>query len=718
MNNVIINPTDKSVLDLRYLKLGTVASSVSASDWLDQAVKTTSSPTFNIPTVSGLTFATYNMMRNGPASGNFFLYGAGNATMSGTYNQGIFPGAVDGITTGSSNIGIGFQALGAVTEGYGNTAIGSYAGANITTGGSNFALGYFALGTLTTGSNNTAMGSDALRGITLASGGNTAYGASAGASITTANGCTYIGAYANAYDTVTTVSYSGAFGYVGRVARDNTYVIGPEQWPYTSWIGFGVAYPNYFLSLNGEAARTIAMERHPTTNSAGYNLTVMAGGSTKNMVATISITAAGSGYHAADVLTIYNAQGGNGATVTVDTVDGSGAVTGVTLTTKGSNYTTGTKTTTVAPAGGTGCTINVLTLQSATNANGGNLILASGIASGTGSSSVVIQTSPVGTTGATDNTLVNTLTIDPNTITFGAAGTTNKTLTINSAGGAGAVTAQLYTAAYGVYLTSSAWMSQAAPSGYEIRGNASSYYYIQNSTAGNVATAAINFGTGDASFGLFSTSAGSIWSTIPLMGAPTGTPSTSGGSMADGTYYYVVTAIDGAGGQTYKGTQSAAVTVTGGGTGSVSLTWTARVGAVSYKVYRTTVTNVYTSPALIGNPTTNSLVDTLLTPTAGNPNAGSTAYITKFTAAGNSWYNGGNFGIGTAVPTALLHVAGTSLFTGTTTHTGSMIVKSVTDAGPMTATNGTVAEIVYNTSDSKFYGCTVTGTPATWVAFN
>ena len=56
--------------------------------------------------------------------------------------------------------------------------------------------------------------------------------------------------------------------------------------------------------------------------------------------------------------------------------------------------------------------------------------------------------------------------------------------------------------------------------------------------------------------------------------------------------------------------------------------------------------------------------------------------------------------------------------TDTNTFVGRMIVRSVTDAGPMTATNGTVAEIVWNTSDSKFYGCSVTGTPATWVALN
>lgn len=49
---------------------------------------------------------------------------------------------------------------------------------------------------------------------------------------------------------------------------------------------------------------------------------------------------------------------------------------------------------------------------------------------------------------------------------------------------------------------------------------------------------------------------------------------------------------------------------------------------------------------------------------------------------------------------------------------GRLNVGKVTDAGPMTATDGTVGDIVFNTSNSKFYGCTVSGTPATWVAFH
>lgn len=79
-----------------------------------------------------------------------------------------------------------------------------------------------------------------------------------------------------------------------------------------------------------------------------------------------------------------------------------------------------------------------------------------------------------------------------------------------------------------------------------------------------------------------------------------------------------------------------------------------------------------------------------------------------------------------AAPTTIsntLSVTGNSTLgdasTDTITCTGRLLVRSVTDAGPMTATPGTQREIVYNTSDSKFYGCTVThGTAATWVALN
>jgi hypothetical protein len=43
-------------------------------------------------------------------------------------------------------------------------------------------------------------------------------------------------------------------------------------------------------------------------------------------------------------------------------------------------------------------------------------------------------------------------------------------------------------------------------------------------------------------------------------------------------------------------------------------------------------------------------------------------------------------------------------------------VRVVTDAGPMTSTNGSVGQLVYNTSDTTLYVCSVAGSPATWVA--
>ena len=80
---------------------------------------------------------------------------------------------------------------------------------------------------------------------------------------------------------------------------------------------------------------------------------------TRGPIATVSLGAGGSGYTAGDVLTITQALSASG-TVTVATVDGSGAVTGVTLLAAGTGYLAANG---LATTGGTGtlCTINVLT---------------------------------------------------------------------------------------------------------------------------------------------------------------------------------------------------------------------------------------------------------------------------------------------------------------------------------------------------------------------
>lgn len=72
------------------------------------------------------------------------------------------------------------------------------------------------------------------------------------------------------------------------------------------------------------------------------------------------------------------------------------------------------------------------------------------------------------------------------------------------------------------------------------------------------------------------------WAAAPA--APTGTPSGSGGTILTGTYYGLVIALDAYGGQSVIGALSTGVAVTGP-TGSISWSWTAVAGAVSYRLY-------------------------------------------------------------------------------------------------------------------------------------
>jgi len=107
------------------------------------------------------------------------------------------------------------------------------------------------------------------------------------------------------------------------------------------------------------------------------------------------------------------------------------------------------------------------------------------------------------------------------------------------------------------------------------------------------------------------------------------TPSATGGSMATGTYYYAVTALDKAGNETTRSVESASVAVTGPN-GSVSLKWRPIIGAYGYKVYRTTTSGTYGASSLVislgtaATSTANSLVefvDTYGSTVSGQPPA-------------------------------------------------------------------------------------------------
>lgn len=118
-----------------------------------------------------------------------------------------------------------------------------------------------------------------------------------------------------------------------------------------------------------------------------------------------------------------------------------------------------------------------------------------------------------------------------------------------------------------------------------------------------------------------------VGGTIPAaLTTPTGvgaTPSGSGGLMAGGTYYYKVSALN-AFGETLASAEASAV-VPGGGTGSVSVSWTNVAGATSYRIYRGTAPGaqaVYYTDA--GTP----FVDTGAANTAGTvPTANTTTAI-------------------------------------------------------------------------------------------
>ncbi len=247
---------------------------------------------------------------------------------------------------------------------------------------------------------------------------------------------------------------------------------------------------------------------------------------------------------------------------------------------------------------------------------------------------------------------------------FGIFDTTNKRMSI---GGATVPGVKLYVIGGHIGLDNTYYLEQKDSGGTlrNVLGMSSSN--VVNLVSGSNGIALVNSAQSAniatiTSGGTMTLASGQSFQTfMAVPAAPTGIASTSGGSMADGTYYYVITGIGATGGETTKGTQSAAITITGGGgSGSIALTITPTPGATSHKIYRTQVSGTYTTPAYITALTmpTATYTDVSLNPTAGAPPAANTAYIYKLAPNGTSWITGASslLGLGTSTPDARLDI--------------------------------------------------------------
>lgn len=113
---------------------------------------------------------------------------------------------------------------------------------------------------------------------------------------------------------------------------------------------------------------------------------------------------------------------------------------------------------------------------------------------------------------------------------------------------------------------------------------------------------------------------------LAVLGVPVATPSSSGGTIAAGTYYYKITALNAAG-ESIPSAEASATTT--GSTSSVVITWTAVTGATSYRIYKgstpggesayfTSATATYTDTGTAGTSATPPVVNTAFAPAAAN----------------------------------------------------------------------------------------------------
>ncbi len=508
------------------------------------------------------------------------------------------------------------------TTGVSNTAIGHDALIAVGIGGYNTAIGDITLASDASGSNNTGIGRAALE-VDSSGGGNTAVGRSALYYNTTTNNNTALGYQAGEFA-------SGSSSIENQISSNSLYL-------------------GYLTSplVSGDTNEIVIGEN---TVGLGSNTTVI-GSSTATTLTAIPAGVFDIGTTTAST-TFYVAGSGLLATI------GDGGT---------SNTTAGLEMGGGRALFGYNGTDNAVSIEGG-NAKGIEFLV--GGTSGTfpdgGTDAMTILGSGnIGYVGIGTSTPTSLLTVWGN-LSVGTS--TSPLLLVNSATGILTINSPLGSEGLTLETNGSARVSLSATTGSVLGslsfGASQSIGWGASANFGNADvglaryTAGVLQVTGNALNNFSTLIAGNLDVPISTPAIPTIASSTIGGTLSAGTYWFKVSASDGIG----STTPSAEVTATTTGTtGSITLTIAAVTGAASYNIYFSTTT-AGNELAYFSTTTTTFVFAT----TSGATNLPSgvptvtNAYADKIASSSNSWFDGGDVGIGTSNPIDILNIAGTN----------------------------------------------------------
>jgi hypothetical protein len=234
-----------------------------------------------------------------------------------------------------------------------------------------------------------------------------------------------------------------------------------------------------------------------------------------------------------------------------------------------------------------------------------------------------------------------------------AGGTTNVTIGAGSSASGGTTTIQGNTS---LILQAGNTLDTITSSSDIIKNSANSTTALQVQTAAS--TSVLNTDTVNGRVGIDNS-----YASLATPVISTSSTATTGGTLAQNTtYYYEVTAIDGAGGESLPSTQRSQLTGNTTATNTITLTWAPVSGAAGYRVYRSTTSGVFTGVgyyATLGTVSSSNLTFIDTNGTKNNTSATPPTTATGYDATNNSNNTlqlsvGGN-----GTPTGQLYVSGT-----------------------------------------------------------